>query len=109
MNRKEKIKDASWLYCPGQFNGDAAARSAYQEGANWADKNPYYQYYIMDNCPKCKFVLFYNPCHNNYFVGEIDKNNNLVIDSEIQGKASEFNHLYWTNLPEFNKNISNNV
>ena len=103
MTRKEKIKDASWLYCPGQFNGDAAIRSAYQEGADWADKNPYCQYYTMDNCPNCRLVLFYNPYHNNYFAGELDGEDNLVIDNEIKGKVSEFNYLYWTNLPEVDK------
>lgn len=74
-----------------------------QEKTNLENKHPLYQYYTMDNCPICEFVLFYNPCHNNYFVGEIDKNNNLVIDNEIQGKSKFFNQLCWTNLPEFDK------
>lgn len=59
-------------------------------------------YYTMGNCPNCKYILFYNPYFDNYFVGNLDEDNNLVINSEIQGKASEFSHLYWTNLPEFN-------
>lgn len=109
MTRKEKIKDASWRYCSDQFNGNAL-RNAFQEGADWADKHLNYQYYKIDTCPKCKFVLFYNPCHNNYFVGNIDKYDNLIIDNEIQGKVYFFNHLYWTNLPKFDKNnINNNV
>lgn len=51
-------------------------------------------YYTMGNCPNCKYILFYNPYFDNYFVGNLDEDNNLVINSEIQGKASEFSHLY---------------
>lgn len=110
MTRKEIIEIASQLYCPGQFNGDAALRSAFQEGVDWADKHPYYQYHIMGNCPNDKFILFYNPYNDNYFVGKLDKDNNLVIDNEIQGEVSEFSHLYWTYLPKVDKNnVSNNV
>lgn len=104
MTRKEIIEIASQLHCQGQFNRNAAIRSVFQEEVYWTDKHPYYRYYIMGNCPNDKFVLFYNPCNNNYFMGKIDENNNLVIDSEIQGKASGFNHLYWTYLPKFDKN-----
>lgn len=75
-----------------------------QEKTNLENKHPLYQYYTMDNCPICEFVLFYNPYYGSYFMGNLDEDNNLIIDNEIQGKVSGFNHLYWTYLPKFDKN-----
>lgn len=75
-----------------------------QERVDYENNHPLYQYYTMDNCPKCKYILFYNHYFDNYFIGKIDEDDNFIIDNEIQGKASEFSYLYWTYLPKFDKN-----
>lgn len=108
MTREEQIERAS--NAPYYWNPEFQLRDdfnnqckyyddGFKAGAEWADKNPYHKYYSMKTCPNCRDVIFFNPCNNCYFIGRLDSEDNVVKDSEIIGKVSEYTFLKWTDLP----------